>query len=234
MTQKTVLITGGNKGIGLDVTDLFYQSGFSVIVLARDFSTFPRDRYPDVHLVEFDLRRVDTIPQIIATLPPVDILINNAGIMNAIAPQAYDADRIDEIMKINLQAPVTLINEVSKGMVKSGSGRIVNVASVAGEMGHPDVWYGISKAGLINATKSFSKLLGPCGIIINVVAPGPVETDMLNTIPGPRKEELRSLTIKKRFAYSEEVASTIFWLGTQSTGYINGTCIDINNGSFMR
>ena len=117
---------------------------------------------------------------------------------------------------------------------KKKKGRIVNVASVAGYTGHPDIWYGISKAGIINVTKSFAKILAPYNIVVNAVAPGPAETDMLNVIPEKRKEFMKNSTYTNRFAKAGEVADTIYWLAAESPEYINGTCIDINNGSMPR
>ncbi|MDP3695357.1 MAG: SDR family oxidoreductase, partial [Desulfocapsaceae bacterium] len=127
-----------------------------------------------------------------------------------------------------------LIREVSKAMIAKGGGRIVNNASIAGEIGHPDIWYGITKAGMINMTKSFAKILGPGGIVINAVAAGPVETEMLDVIPEQRKKDIKSAVYTGRFAYPEEVADAIYWLATECPEYINGTCIDINNGAFPR
>jgi 3-oxoacyl-[acyl-carrier protein] reductase len=119
-------------------------------------------------------------------------------------------------------------------MIQKKQGRIVNNASIAGQIGHPDIWYGITKAGLINATKSFAKLLGPHGIIVNAVAAGPVETDMMQSIPEARKEAILKSVYSGRFAQPIEVAQTILWLATDSPAYINGTCVDINNGAFPR
>lgn len=107
-------------------------------------------------------------------------------------------------------------------------------ASIAGEIGYPDIWYEASKAGIINATKSFSTLLGPKGIVINAVAPGPVETNMMAVIPEQRKQSIKNSVFTDRFAKAEEVAKTIYWLATECPEYINGTCIDINNGAFPR
>lgn len=234
MTNKTVLITGGNKGIGLLTTTLFVNAGYEVFVLARDFSSFPLMGTNNVSLIEYDLSDISGIPNQIAKLPAFDILINNAGIMHAAPFDDYPADKIEQILDINIKAPVALITEIAKTMIQKGHGRIVNNASIAGEIGHPDIWYGITKAGMINITKSFAKLLGPKGIVINAVAAGPVETDMLETIPEPRKKQLKAATYLNRFAYPQEVADTLFWLACQSPDYINGTCIDLNNGSFPR
>jgi NAD(P)-dependent dehydrogenase (short-subunit alcohol dehydrogenase family) len=164
----------------------------------------------------------------------VDILINNAGIMNSIPYNNYLEDKMRNLMDINLYAPIEFINQVSKSMIETGGGRIVNTASIAGQIGHPDIWYGVSKAGIINATKSFAKLLGGKGIVINTVAPGPAETDMLNVIPEQRKKEIKSSTFTNRFVKPEEIAKEIYWLATDCPEYINGTCIDINNGAFPR
>ena len=171
--KKTVLITGGNKGIGLETTKLFLKEGYNVIVLARDFSNCEVELTQQIRMVTFDLLHTDAIPTLIEQLGTIDILVNNAGIMNSLPLDAYPKNKVEEILKINLEAPIILINEVSKGMIENGGGRIVNIASLAGEIGHPDVWYGATKAGIINATKSFSKILGAKGVVINAVAPGP-------------------------------------------------------------
>ena len=230
--QKTALVTGGNKGIGLEVTKAFLALGYEVIVLARDFQNFELATHPHIKTIAFDLARTDAIAELIASLPAIDILINNAGIMYAIPYQNYENDQINTMLKINLEAPVKLIEEVAKTMLQRG-GRIVNNASIAGQIGHPDIWYGMTKAALINATKSFSKIFEG-KIIINAVAPSPVATDMLNTIPQARQEAFLKSVIAKRFAEPEEIAKTIVWLATESPEYINGTVIDINNGSFLR
>ena len=86
--------------------------------------------------------------------------------MFALPYDNYPSEKISQILRVNLEAPVSLITEVSKKMAANGYGRIVNNASIAGEIGHPDIWYGVTKAGIINMTKSFAKLLGPKGIRI--------------------------------------------------------------------
>jgi 3-oxoacyl-[acyl-carrier protein] reductase len=231
---KTALITGGNKGIGLETTRLFLQLGYKVIVVARDFSNGALQASTNVMMKQFDLLDIDQIPQLISGLGHIDVLINNAGVMYSLPYDNYPKEKVDSILKLNIEAPVALMREVSKSMIIKGSGRIVNNASIAGQIGHPDIWYGITKAALINATKSFAKILGPKGIVINAVAPGPVETDMLKVIPEDRKKAIKNMVYSGRFAKPEEVAKAIVWLVTECPEYINGTCIDINNGAFPR
>ncbi|TIH19859.1 SDR family oxidoreductase [Marinifilum sp. JC120] len=234
MRNKNVLITGGNKGIGLELTEMFINDGANVIVAARDFSSFKYNDHPQVRTEVFDFSNVADIPEFISSLPTIDVLINNAGVMYATPHDEYTAEDVEKVLKVNIEAPVALITAVSKSMIAQKYGRIVNNASIAGQIGHPDVWYGITKAGMINMTKSFAKILGPHGIVVNAVAPGPIETDMLHTIPQARRDAIKAAVHTGRFGKPEEVASAMHWLATDCPEYINGTCIDINNGSFPR
>ena len=225
--MKTVLITGGNKGIGLELTKSFLDLEYNVIVIARDFENVAFNN--KVTCIPYDLTNVEGIPKLIASLGDIDILINNAGVMYSLPYDRYPQDKVDTMLKINLEAPIKLI----EACVKVGATRIVNNASIAGQIGHPDVWYGATKAGLINATKSFAKIFEG-SVVINAVAPSPVETDMLETIPIERREAFLKTVVSNRFATAEEVAQTIVWLATDSPEYINGATIDINNGSYLR
>lgn len=232
--SKRVLITGGNKGIGLETTRLFLASGCEIVVVARDFSDFPLAGETAVQQKSFDLCNLDGIPGLVEEIGPVDVLVNNAGVLYGTTYDNYPEEKVRTMLRLNLEAPIALIRECSRAMKKKGAGRIVNLASIAGQIGHPDVWYGATKAGLINATKSFAKILGPEGLVVNAVAPGPAETEMLDFIPQPRKEAILKMVILGRFAKAEEVARTVHWLGSDSPEYINGFCIDVNNGAYPR
>lgn len=232
--KKTVLITGGNKGIGLETTRLFLKDNYKIIVVARDFENFEFKNNENVETIAFDVSKISEIHSLVDKFETIDILINNAGIMNSIPYDKYTEEAQKKLMDINLYAPIEFIREVSRLMLKNGGGRIVTTASIAGQIGHPDIWYGVSKAGMINATKSFAKIFGDKGIVINAVAPGPVETDMLYVIPEARKEAIKKSVYTNRFAKADEVAKAIYWLATDCPEYINGTCIDVNNGAFPR
>lgn len=232
MNRKHVLITGGNKGIGLETTKLFLAAGFFVTIVARDFSNM--QKLDHCNFVSFDLRDVDKISDLASEIGAIDVLVNNAGIMNTCTYDNYTSEQKNDLIRLNIEAPVELITCFSKGMIAKKEGRIVNIASIAGQIGHPDIYYGISKAGMINMTKSFSKILGKHGIIVNAIAPGIVETDMLNAIPEDRQNAILKSVHSGRFAQSEEIARTIYWLSTESPLYMNGTCLDINDGAFSR
>ena len=215
------------KRQGLELSKAFLALEYSIIVVARDFKDFAYRN--EVECIEYDLTDVANIPKLVASMGKIDILINNAGVMYSLPYNNYPQDKVDSMLKLNLETPIKLIEEC----VKVGATRVVNNASIAGQIGHPDVWYGVTKAGLINATKSFAKIFAG-KVVINAVAPSPVETDMLETIPLERREAFLKTVVLNRFAKAEEVAKTIVWLATESPEYINGTTVDINNGSYMR
>ncbi len=139
-----------------------------------------------------------------------------------------------EIIAVNLEAPVALIAALSPQMVARKRGRIVNVGSVAAFTGHPDLWYGITKAGLLNLTKSWATQLGRHGVLVNAVAPGPTHTDMYEQLPQSRKDMVERSVYSARAARPSEVAEAILWLGSASPEYVNGTTLDCNNGSYPR
>ena len=136
--KKTVLITGGNKGIGLELTKAFLELKYCVIVVARDFTNFSYKN--EVECIEYDLTDVENIPKLVASMGKIDILINNAGVMYSLPYDNYPQEKVNSMLKLNLETPIKLIEEC----VKVGTTRIVNNASVAAYTGHPDIWYGMT------------------------------------------------------------------------------------------
>ena len=233
--SKKVLITGGNKGIGLAVSRAMLELGYEIIIVARDFDTCPLVGVTNVTAIEYDLSNVDGLPALVKEVGDIAILINNAGYMQPkYSYDNYPKEARDDIMNVDLYTPVELMTLFSVGMKKRGYGRIVNTASIAGQIGHPDIWYGIAKAGLINATKIYGKTLGAYGITVNCVAPSPTETDMQKDNSEERKAEFKKTVATGRFAQPEEVAKAMVWLATDCPEYINGICLDINNCSYPR
>ncbi len=233
--SKRVLITGGNKGIGIEIVKKFLDLDYEIITVARNYDNFPYKDNTKVTTIEYDLSNIDGLEELAKEVGDIDILINNAGYMQPkYTYNNYPKEAKEHIMNVDLHAPVELMNLFSESMKKKGFGRIVNTASIAGQIGHPDVWYGIAKAGLINATKIYAKLLGSDGITVNCVAPSAAETDMQKDNDEERKKAFKSAVVTNRFAEPEEVASAIFWLATDCPEYINGITIDINNCFYPR
>jgi len=233
--KKRVLVTGGTKGIGLEVAKMMLALDYEIIVAGRDFTNFPLKDTPNVKTIAIDLSKLDNLPAFITEVGDIDILINNAGYMQPkYTYDNYPKEEKEKLMNVDLHAPVELMNAFSINMKKKKFGRIVNTASIAGQIGHPDVWYGIAKAGLINATKIYAKLLGSDGITVNCVAPSAAETDMQNDNEEARKKAFKAAVVTNRFAEPQEVAKSIVWLATDCPEYINGITIDINNTFYAR
>jgi NAD(P)-dependent dehydrogenase (short-subunit alcohol dehydrogenase family) len=243
--MKTILVTGATRGIGYAATKRLIARGAQVFALGRDFSNFDLAGAHCTRL-PFDLRAVDAIEAMCESLPPIDVLVNNAAMLTAQSFAAYSAKDRRDLIATNIEAPAELIRCLVPKMIarraanvegtsaSSIAGRVVNIASVAGFGGHPDVWYGASKGAILNLTKSLAKLYGPEGVLVNAVAPGPTKTAMFDRLPQSRIDEFNRLVFAKRFAEPDEIAQVIEWLALDAPEYVNGACIDAASGGYLR
>jgi NAD(P)-dependent dehydrogenase (short-subunit alcohol dehydrogenase family) len=219
---KTALVTGAARGIGLATANALQRAGLRVLRLDLQGE------------VPFDLTNLAGIPKLIESLGEIHVLVNNAGVQNAISIEKYTEDQKRKILQVNLEAPVELIRAVSKQMIARREGRIVNLASIAAWQPHPDLWYGITKAGVVSMTKSFASYLGRHGIQVNSVAPGPVDTELLKVVDAKRVEALMKVVYSGRKGEPGEIAAAITWLATAAPAIINGAILDINDGTYPR
>lgn len=229
--MKTALITGAGRGIGLATTKAFLGAGWRVLALDKDFGTFDAE---GATRVQFDLTDLAGIPALAGRLGEIHTLVNNAGVLYCDPYEAIPEAHKREILAVNLEAPAALIAALAPQMIARREGRIVSVGSVAAFTGHPDLWYGITKAGILNLTKSWASQLGRHGVLVNAVAPGPTHTAMYEQLPQSRKDMVSRTVYSGRAALPEEVAQTILWLGTTSPQYVNGSTVDCNDGSYPR
>jgi 3-oxoacyl-[acyl-carrier protein] reductase len=219
---KTALVTGAARGIGRAAADALQKAGLKVLRL-------------DVQgEIAFDLTNLAGIPKLVESLGQIDVLVNNAGVQTAVSIDQYSEEQRQRILRINLEAPVELIRAASRQMIARKSGRIVNLASIAAYTPHTDLWYGVTKAGVVSFTRSFASYLGPHGIQVNAVAPGPIDTPLLDKAQPERVEELMKRVYTRRKGKPEEVAEAIRWLAMDAPAIINGAVIDVTDGSFLR
>jgi NAD(P)-dependent dehydrogenase (short-subunit alcohol dehydrogenase family) len=238
--MKTILVTGATRGIGYAAAKRLLVRGAHVLALGRDFSAFDLGGERCVR-VPFDLRATDAIEALCAKLPPIDALVNNAAMLTAQPFESYSAKDRRDVIATNIEAPAELVRCLVPRMIANGDasqarikGRVINIASVAGFGGHPDVWYGASKGAILNLTKSLAKLYGTQGILVNAVAPGPTKTAMFDQLPQSRIDEFNRLVLARRFAEPDEIAQVIEWLALDAPEYVNGACIDAASGGYFR
>ena len=229
VNSRTVLVTGAGRGIGLATARAFAGAGCRVFSLDRQFSEEVVGER-----VDYDLRHVAGIAKLVEGLGAIDTLVNNAAVLYCEPYDAIPEEHAAEIITVNLRAPVAMIQALAPQMRKRKSGRIVNVGSVSAFTGHPDLWYGATKAALLNITKSYAAELGRSGVLVNAVAPGPTLTAMYDMLPQSRKDAVMRSVHVGRPCNPEEVARVIVWLGTESPDYVSGTTVDVNSGSYPR
>ena len=227
--MPVVLVTGAGRGIGLATAKAFLQEGWKVLALDKAFAGEVVGQR-----VDYDLRALAGIPKLVEKLGAIDTLVNNAGVLYCDPYDAIPEAHLEEILTVNLRAPVALIEALAPQMRKRKSGRIVNLGSVAAFTGHPDLWYGATKAALLNITKSYAGALGRDGILVNAVAPGPTSGVMYEQLPQSRKDAVMRSVHAGRVCSPEEVAKVILWLGSASPDYVSGTTVDVNSGSYPR
>lgn len=220
--MTTALVTGAAGGIGRASADALQKAGVKVHRLDLKGE------------IAYDLTDLAGIPKLIESLGEIDILVNNAGIQAALSIDKYTDEARQRVLRVNLEAPVELIRAVSKQMVARKRGRIVSLASVAAYTPHTDLWYGVSKAGVVSFTRSFATYLGPHGIQVNAVAPGPIDTPLLDRAQPERVDALMKVVFTRRKGKPEEVAEAIRWLALEAPPIINGAVVDITDGCVLR
>ncbi|MBW4031501.1 MAG: 3-oxoacyl-ACP reductase FabG [Acidobacteria bacterium] len=232
-TPRTVLITGGNRGIGFSVAEEFVAAGYRVAVTARSGegpagSLTVRADVTDVAALDAAFSEVEE------KLGPVEIVVANAGITRDMLLLRMTAEDFDAVVETNLGGAFRVVKRASKGMLKARFGRIILVSSVVGLLGGAgQVNYSASKAGLIGMARSITRELGSRGITANVVAPGFIETDMTAELPEAQRAEYQKSIPAGRFASASEVAKVIVWLAGDDAAYISGAVIPVDGGLGM-
>ncbi len=231
--SRTVLVTGGSRGIGLAVARRFAAMGDNVAVTYN--SSPPPDGLFGVRCDVTDAAQVDAaFTAVEEKFGPVEVLVSNAGITrDGLLLRMSEAD-FAGVVDANLTAAFRVVKRVSSGMVRARRGRIILVSSVVGMLGSAGQSnYAASKSGLVGFARSLARELGSRGITVNVVAPGPVETDMTAALGEARLAELTAAVPLARMATADEIAGVVEFLAGPDAAYITGAIIPVDGGLGM-
>ncbi|PWK86909.1 3-oxoacyl-[acyl-carrier-protein] reductase [Lentzea atacamensis] len=230
---RTVLVTGGNRGIGRAIAEAFLSGGEKVAVTHRG-GECPTGAF-GVKCDVTDGEQVDAaFTSVEAELGPVDVLVANAGITDSTLITRMTEEQFTSVLATNLTGAWRCARRAATPMVRARNGRMIFISSVVGMYGSAGLTnYAASKAGLIGLARSLARELGSRGVTANVVAPGYVNTDMTASLPEQYGKQYRDSIPLRRFAEPEEVAAAVAWLAGDSARYVTGAVIPIDGGLGM-
>ncbi|MBO7416895.1 MAG: SDR family oxidoreductase [Bacteroidaceae bacterium] len=243
MDSKNAVITGANRGIGKSLVELFASNGYNIWACARKqnkefeewLNRIASTNNVWIKPVYFEMSDTDAINNGIQSILDdnlaVDVLINNAGISTVGLLSMSKVDDIVNLFHVNYFAMLRIIQKISKRMSRQKSGVIINMGSLAGiEPQAGKIAYGSSKAAVMMMTKCLAKELGPLGIRVNSIAPGPIETEMIHQYKDEMLERLASESALRRLGKKEEIANVALFLASDKSSYINGEIIKVDGG----
>jgi 3-oxoacyl-[acyl-carrier protein] reductase len=231
---RNVLVTGGNRGIGLCIARAFADAGDNVVITHR--SGEPPEGLRGVTCDVTDTASVDAAFTAAEELlgGPVEVLVANAGVTKDQLLMRMSDEEFDTVIDTNLAGAFRCARRASKGMIRLRRGRIVLISSVVGLYGSPgQTNYAASKSALVGLARSITRELGGRGITANVVAPGFIETDMTAALPEERRKQYLASIPAGRFATPEEVAAAVRFVASDEAAYISGAVIPVDGGLGM-
>jgi 3-oxoacyl-[acyl-carrier protein] reductase len=231
---RNVLVTGGNRGIGLAIARAFVEGGDNVVITNRKGDA--PDGLQAVKCEVTDTESVnaafDEAEQLLGG--PIEVLVANAGITRDTLLMRMSDEEFDDVIATNLAGAFKCVRRASKGMIRLRRGRIVLISSVVGLYGAPgQANYAASKSGLVGMARSITRELGGRGITANVVSPGFIDTEMTQALPEKVRESYLAAIPAGRFAEPEEVASVVRFIASREAAYISGAVIPVDGGVGM-
>jgi 3-oxoacyl-[acyl-carrier protein] reductase len=232
MAGRTVLVTGGTRGIGLAIAHAFAEAGDRVAVTHR---TEPVDGFVSVRCDVTSIEEVDAaFRSVEEQLGPVEILISNAGATADQLLLSMKEDAWSGVIDANLNGAYRVARRATSKMIRARWGRMIFISSVVALTGSPgQTNYAASKAGLIGFARSLAREIGGRGVTVNVVSPGLVTTEMTAALTDGRRTEILEQVPLKRMASPEEVAAVTCFLASEAAGYITGAVIPVDGGLGM-
>jgi 3-oxoacyl-[acyl-carrier protein] reductase len=244
LTGKVALVTGAAQGIGKAIALLLARNGADIVVSdinlekAEETAKEVRSIGQKAMAVRVDVANWNDVERMVEVIlekfAKIDILVNNAGITRDKLILRMTDEDWDAVLNVNLKGTFHCTKAVVRHMAKQRSGKIVNIASVVGEMGNAgQANYSASKAGVIGLTKTIAREYAQRGIHVNAVAPGYIETPMTEALPEKAKEELKKLIPMERLGKPEDVAEAVLFLASEESSYVTGQVLNVNGGIYM-
>jgi 3-oxoacyl-[acyl-carrier protein] reductase len=242
LKDRVAIVTGAGRGIGLGIALAFAREGARVAVCDVDVASLEKARAAidalggQAMALQMDVSRAEQIRHVVAEVVSrwgtVDILVNNAGIYEVLPFEEISEAQWDRLLAVNLKGAFLCCQAVVPYMKRQGSGRIINMASSAGKTGGTlaGAHYSVSKAGLICLAKQLARELGPCGITVNAIAPGRIDTPMIHVASDEENEAFRLRTPLGRLGTPEDVANAAAFLASDEASFITGEILDVNGG----
>lgn len=244
--MATALITGSSRGIGAAIALRLAQDGFNIALNDLNESMFENNdiiekiKETDVECEYFcaDVTNYNQCEEMVNAVKErfggLDVLVNNAGITKDGLMARMSEEQYDMVINVNQKSVFNMMKLAGKIMMKQRSGKIVNLASVAGLYGNPgQVNYSASKAAIIGMTKTVAKELGSRGINVNAVAPGFIKTPMTDALTEEQRNMMLNLIAMKRYGLPEEIAGVVSFLVSKDASYVTGQVIEISGGLSM-
>ena len=236
--MKTVLVTGGARGIGKAISEKFAKNGYNVIVnysKSEEAAYALAQEYSNVRTFKADISNKKDVKNMIEfaqnEFKGVDILVNNAGISSSGLIQDLSEEELNRIFAVNVNGSIFCAQAVLPDMISKKNGKIINISSVWGMVGASnEVAYSASKAAIIGFTKALAKEVGPSNIHVNCVAPGIIMTDMVSDYSVEEFDDIRSNIPLDRIGSTEDIANIVYFLATDDASYITGQIISPNGG----
>jgi 3-oxoacyl-[acyl-carrier protein] reductase len=239
--MRSIVVTGGTRGLGFAIARALVAEGFRVIAIARrtneQFTAAVCEAGRDaLHFRAFDLSDIPGIPalvkQIRSAYGPIYGLVNNAALGTSGTLALMHTSEIERLVRLNVTSPLVLTKYVVRSMMSEGSGRIVNIASIAGFTGFSGLSaYGATKASVIGFTRSLAREVGPLGITVNAIAPGFIATDMTDGMDRTHLEQVVRRSALRRLAEADDVANAVAFLFDKRAKNVTGTVVTIDAGS---
>jgi acetoacetyl-CoA reductase len=240
LMKKLALVTGGTRGIGAAISQKLKDAGYTVVAVyhGNDAAALAFQKQTGIPIYKWDVSDFKACQEGIAKVTkdhgPVEILINNAGITRDGVLHKMDSAQWQDVIQTNLTSCFNMCRQVIESMQERGFGRIINISSINGQKGQfGQTNYSAAKAGIIGLTKALAQENAAKGITVNAIAPGYINTEMVQAMPEATLESIIKQIPLGRLGKSEEVASTALFLASDNAGFMTGTTLTLNGGQYF-